>query len=453
MDLLSQLRTGQLHGIERLDLSCDLTEFPREIFTLADSLEVLNLSGNALTSLPDDLPQLQRLRVLFCSNNAFTELPAVLGQCAQLEMVGFKSNRIERVSAAALPAQLRWLILTDNQLTALPAEIGHCGRLQKLMLAGNQLRSLPAELAQCRQLELLRISANPLELLPDWLLEMPRLAWLAYENQPNFTPSNAAVAVTVAWAELTLQQQLGEGASGVIHRALLGGAAVAVKLFKGAVTSDGWPAAELAASLSAGLHPHLIPITGPLTGHPDGTAGLVMHCIAPSFTTLAGPPSLASCSRDVYAPGTRFELATLLRIARSAAAAAAHLHANGLLHGDLYGHNLQCDEAGHCVLGDMGAASFLPNDPAPALALQRLDARAFGCLLEELLAHGPQDAAGADIAVLTELAALRDACLQPQVAARPLLAQISQQLAELAELAEPDSALRILDALSARLAA
>ncbi len=432
MDLLSQLRTGRLHGIQRLDLSCDLTEFPSEIFDLADSLEVLNLSGNALTTLPDDLPRLHRLRVLFCSNNTFTELPAVLGQCAQLEMVGFKSNRIAHVPAAALPPLLRWLILTDNRLNALPAEIGECTRLQKLMLAGNQLRALPPELAQCTQLELLRISANPLEhlqgKLPDWLLNMPRLAWLAYENQPAFTPSAAAAVVTVAWAELTLQQQLGEGASGVIHQALLGGEAVAVKLFKGAVTSDGWPAAELAASLSAGLHPHLIPITGPLSGHPDGTAGLVMHCIAPSFTTLAGPPSLASCSRDVYPAGTRFKLATLLRIARSAAAAAAHLHASGLLHGDLYGHNLQCDADGHCVLGDMGAASFLPADAAQALALQRLEARAFGCLLEELLAHGPQDAVGADQAMLGKLAALRDACLQPTVAARPLFAQISQQL-------------------------
>lgn len=428
MDLLSQLRAGRLRGIQRLDLSCDLTEFPREIFALADSLEVLNLSGNALTTLPADLPRLHRLRVLFCSNNAFTELPAVLGQCAQLEMIGFKSNRIRQASAAALPPKLCWLILTDNQLSALPAEIGQCAQLQKLMLAGNRLRVLPPELAQCRRLELLRISANPLDTLPSWLLEMPRLAWLAYADHANIS----STAAPVPWADLTLQHRLGEGASGVIHRALLGGEAVAVKLFKGTVTSDGWPAAELAASLAAGLHPHLIPIKGALTNHPDGTSGLVMECIAPSFTTLAGPPSLASCSRDVYPVSTRFELSTLLRIARGVAAAAAHLHANGLLHGDLYGHNLQCDEVGHCVLGDMGAASFLPADAVQSLALQRLEARAFGCLLEELLAHGPQDGAAAALAMLTALAELRDACLQSQVAARPLFAQISRRLAELA---------------------
>ncbi len=41
---LAALRSGQLKGITRLDLACDLQEFPRDIFELADTLEVLNLS-------------------------------------------------------------------------------------------------------------------------------------------------------------------------------------------------------------------------------------------------------------------------------------------------------------------------------------------------------------------------------------------------------------------------
>ena len=417
MDTLSQLRAGRLHGIQRLDLACGLSTFPREIFDLADSLEVLNLSGNGLTSLPDDLHRLHQLRVIFCSNNLFTELPAVLGRCAQLQMVGFKSNQIRHVPAAALPPRLRWLILTDNQLQALPAELGQCSQLQKLMLAGNRLRQLPPELAQCQRLELLRISANPLEGLPGWLLDLPRLAWLAYADQPVVTTP----AKTVHWDELELQQQLGEGASGVIHQAQWQGTAVAVKLFKGAVTSDGWPQSELAASLAAGAHPHLIPIAGPLAGHPGGISGLVMQCTPPRFATLAGPPSLESCTRDVYPAGVRFAPAMLLRIARGVAAAAAHLHASGLLHGDLYAHNLQCDAQGDCMLGDMGAASFLPADAAQALALQRLEVRAFGCLLEELLAHSEGTAPA-------NLLSLRDACLQPRAAARPLFADIGQQL-------------------------
>ncbi|KTC33555.1 hypothetical protein AO269_16245, partial [Pseudomonas putida] len=76
MNTLELLEAGQLAGATRLDLSCGLTEFPQAIFTLADSLEVLNLSGNALTRLPDDLHRLHKLKVLFCSDNPFTELPA-----------------------------------------------------------------------------------------------------------------------------------------------------------------------------------------------------------------------------------------------------------------------------------------------------------------------------------------------------------------------------------------
>ena len=74
MDTLAKLRAGQLTGLKRLDLSCGLTEFPEEIFQLADSLEILNLSGNALCSLPQDLHRLTHLRVLFCSDNLFTTL-------------------------------------------------------------------------------------------------------------------------------------------------------------------------------------------------------------------------------------------------------------------------------------------------------------------------------------------------------------------------------------------
>ena len=102
MHTLAQLKAGQLAGITRLDLSCGLTEFPREIFELADSLEILNLSGNALSHLPDDLHRLPHLRVLFCSDNRFTELPASLGQCAKLSMIGFKANQMGQASVTAV---------------------------------------------------------------------------------------------------------------------------------------------------------------------------------------------------------------------------------------------------------------------------------------------------------------------------------------------------------------
>jgi hypothetical protein len=436
MHTLASLRAGELAGIQRLDLTCGLTEFPREIFDLADTLEILNLSGNALTTLPDDLPRLHRLRIIFCSDNHFTRVPEVLGRCGNLEMVGFKANKIEALPAAALPPKLRWLILTDNRLGELPAEIGECVRLQKLMLAGNRLERLPQELAACRNLELLRIAANRFERLPDWLFDMPRLAWLAYSGNPcsDRDEADALARLQIAeveWHALTLQHKLGEGASGVIHRAHhhANGEPVAVKLFKGALTSDGLPRSEKAAGIAAGSHPGLIPVIGKLSAHPEQTPGLVMSLVAPGFRNLAGPPSLASCTRDIYPEATRFTLETALNIALGIASVAEHLHARGILHGDLYAHNILWNDAGDCLLGDFGAASFLPRETEKAAALQRLEVRAYGCLLEELLDRC--DATPAEEAAIAALRALQRRCDSAEANSRSLFVEIGGELAEL----------------------
>ncbi len=150
MNTLAQLLSGELAGARRLALCCELREFPRAIFELADTLEILDLSGNALRALPDDLHRLHRLRVLFCSANEFDAMPIALGRCEALAMVAFKANRIAEVAAEALPPRLRWLILTDNRIMSLPPALGARPQLQKLMLAGNRLRALPPENGRLR---------------------------------------------------------------------------------------------------------------------------------------------------------------------------------------------------------------------------------------------------------------------------------------------------------------
>lgn len=301
MHTLAQLRSGELAGITRLDLSCGLTALPEEVRALADTLEVLNLSGNALSDLPDWLASLPKLKILFCSDNRFTRVPEVVGACPALSMVGFKSNQLQELPGAALPQQLRWLVLTDNQLSALPAQLGERPALEKLALAGNQLSALPESMAQCRRLGLLRLSANRLAHVPDWLLQLPRLAWLALGGNP-WNASREAAALSPAalpaidWQALNIGAQLGQGASGVIHAAhWAAGPAqqreLAVKVFKGEVTSDGWPHSEWAASLVAGEHPHLISACARLVGHPAAAEGLLMPRIPAQFSSMAGPPA------------------------------------------------------------------------------------------------------------------------------------------------------------------
>jgi hypothetical protein len=433
MHTLADLRAGKLAGIKRLDLSCGLTEFPREIFDLGDTLEVLNLSGNALTSLPEDLYRLRNLRVLFASDNKFRELPACIGRCEQLRIVGLKANRIEQVPAQALPPRLRWLILTDNRIASLPDELGRRPDLQKLMLAGNRLTRLPDTLADCHKLELIRIAANRLHELPSWLLKLPSLAWLAFADNPLCGAVVERPLRQIAWPSLMEGQRLGEGASGVILQAQWQAGdsqqPVAIKLYKGDVTSDGSPLNEMAACIAAGQHPQLIGVLGKVSEHPQGTQGLVMELIAPSFRNLAGPPDLESCTRDIYPAGLRIEPAALLRMATELASVTAHLHAQGVTHGDLYGHNILWQMDGKCLLGDFGAASFLPGtDPRSDInvALMGIETRAYGILLGELLERCEPETYAT--AALHGLRRLQQNCIQPTVDARPSMAEVVGRL-------------------------
>jgi Leucine-rich repeat (LRR) protein len=78
---LAQLQSGELAGTRRLTIAENLTSFPLDILSLADSLEILDLSNNRLTSLPEELVQLKKLKIIFASNNHFETLPEILGNC------------------------------------------------------------------------------------------------------------------------------------------------------------------------------------------------------------------------------------------------------------------------------------------------------------------------------------------------------------------------------------
>jgi serine/threonine protein kinase len=190
------------------------------------------------------------------------------------------------------------------------------------------------------------------------------------------------------------------------------------------------PSSEKAACIAAGAHPGLIPVAGKISGHPEGTKGLVMSLIDSSFRNLAGPPSLDSCTRDIYPTETVFTLETALNIALGIAAVAGHLHAQGVMHGDLYAHNILRNDQGDCLLGDFGAASFVPQQDANlATSLQRIEVRAFSCLLEELLerCNAPPEA----LPIVDVLRELQRRCDQPDTGKRPLFDEIQATLASL----------------------
>ncbi|WP_146448317.1 leucine-rich repeat-containing protein kinase family protein [Vibrio kanaloae] len=391
MHTLEQLKSGQLNGIKRLQLSDGLTEFPLEILELADSLEILDLSGNQLSDLPAELSQLTHLRIIFASNNLFTHLPDVLGTLPKLEMVGFKTNQIKTVSEQSLPTQLRWLILTDNEIEALPISLGERPRLQKLALAGNKISVLPDSMENLSNLELVRLSANQLTEFPEFLIKLPKLAWLAFAGNPFCKhPSSLDSVPAVSSQSYSLNQVLGQGASGVIsHASWLNSdfdfpQEVAVKVFKGEVTSDGYPHDELEACLQAGHHNNLVKSIAQV--EEQDYLALVMELIPSSYYNLGLPPTLETCTRDTFPEGFELPLSQIDNIMTQMIDVFNHLHDNKVCHGDLYAHNTLVNEQGQMIFGDFGAATIYGYlNEEQQQGIRRIEARALKYFIDDLL--------------------------------------------------------------------
>jgi serine/threonine protein kinase len=162
-----------------------------------------------------------------------------------------------------------------------------------------------------------------------------------------------------------------------------------------------------------GNHPNFISVLGRIVNAPNNQQGLVLPLLdsSPSaYQILGNPPSFTTCTRDTFPDGTQFSFERIFKVLWGISSAAAHLHNplpgvrnRGIMHGDLYAHNILVHQGdGHALLTDFGAASFKPvinasrgDATAPAvtpeqeqsLRLEQIEVRAFGCLVVDLLDH------------------------------------------------------------------
>jgi hypothetical protein len=475
-DTIDICRSG---GGFRLNLSnLGLTELPKDVFEFAETLELLNLGGNALSDLPSDFVLFKKLRILFFAGNKFEKVPIVLGSMPSLYMLSFKGNCISQVPEESLSPSVGWLILSDNNISSLPCSIGALRGLRKCMLAGNKLRDLPDEMRNCRELELLRLSANNFEVIPEWLFSLPKLSWLACAGNPCLpSPPEPAVDL-VQLEELSIGEKLGEGASGIVYEAnikelaLDGGEMenrrVAVKLFKGVATSDGLPEDEVKVSLHVGMHPNITSVLAKVQG--SKSPGLIFPLIPKEFKTLGGPPNFDTVTRDTFSEDANFSVDFVWQVATGVASACAHLHARGICHGDIYAHNILTNVKGEIILGDFGASTFYGslapdggssdratdsggnNDSNSSSSSRSSDGRsgfealevcAFGHLLDDLLVRMAPPVIGADGSDLRLrkrkcLQQLRDLCRATRPELRPTLAAVSNHLASAPQLGISD---------------
>ena len=128
-ELENLLNQDELRGLLHVSLNmCDLNKIPstlvkhsqsifelnlannsiKEIDALIDCqcLKILNVSSNAINSLPDNIEQLKDLENIDITENPIFEIPSKLGKCAKLRYLKFGSKRTHVIALEVLQKHL-----------------------------------------------------------------------------------------------------------------------------------------------------------------------------------------------------------------------------------------------------------------------------------------------------------------------------------------------------------
>ncbi|XP_067445535.1 PH domain leucine-rich repeat-containing protein phosphatase 2 [Thunnus thynnus] len=144
--------------LEALDLQHNkLVELPESLFYKALNLKYLNVSANALESIPPSSQSeesLSTLQELYLTRNNLNE------NCGAL-LVGHQNLRV--------------LHIAYNQLLSFPAsKLSKLELLEELNLSGNKLKTIPSTVSSCKRLHTLIAHSNHITVFPE-ILNLPEI--------------------------------------------------------------------------------------------------------------------------------------------------------------------------------------------------------------------------------------------------------------------------------------
>lgn len=152
-----------LATICKLDLSNNnLQDIPESLTARLLNLEVLDVRSNQLKSLPNSIGCLSKLKVLNVSGNFIQILPKTIENCRALEELNANFNKLSTLpdTIGFELINLKKLSVNSNKLIFLPSSTSHLTALKVLDARLNCLRTLPADLENLINLETLNVSQN-----------------------------------------------------------------------------------------------------------------------------------------------------------------------------------------------------------------------------------------------------------------------------------------------------
>ncbi len=118
-----------------------------------DQVYALDLSGNRLKVVPQELKQFTNLNKLILNKNKLKELPPFIAEFEYMQVLRLSNNKLDLFPPEICELEfLDHLDLGKNRIDTLPPCIENLTRLRILDLWGNDLGDFPDEIVACRSL-------------------------------------------------------------------------------------------------------------------------------------------------------------------------------------------------------------------------------------------------------------------------------------------------------------
>lgn len=157
----------ELTYLQQLDLSSNnIKNVPNGISKLKN-LQILNLSNNQIFAFPKEIAALHNLQILDLGNNKIRSIPAEISKMKNLEILYARNNQIEDISDKIKElTELRIFDAPNNRVIVFPGAITKLVSLEILDFSSNRITAIPAEITRLINLRQLNIKDNPIANIP-----------------------------------------------------------------------------------------------------------------------------------------------------------------------------------------------------------------------------------------------------------------------------------------------
>ena len=135
-----------------------------EAFAAKDTVYKIILYDRGLSTFPSDFKKLKYLNVLEITRNKFTDLPDMISGFMYLQAVYADQNLFEEIPDAIFDIpHLKRLSLSDNSISSIPKKINKLKEIEHLIINRNQISKIPDHISELKSLKLFKFNNNGIE--------------------------------------------------------------------------------------------------------------------------------------------------------------------------------------------------------------------------------------------------------------------------------------------------